>query len=46
MLIFVLDDPSIYDGAHVSVQLISRRLQEEKVLAMAEHIGKALHDGK
>lgn len=36
------DDPAIYDGAHVSVQLIGRRLQEEKVLALAEYVGDAL----
>jgi amidase len=38
----LLDDPEIYDGAHVSVQLIGRRLQEERVLALAEMIGDAL----
>lgn len=36
------DDPSIYDGTSVAVQLVGRRLQEEKVLTMAEYIGKAL----
>lgn len=36
------DDAEIYDGAHVSVQVIGRRLQEEKVLALAEMIGDAL----
>lgn len=36
------DDPEIYDGAHVAVQLVARRLQEEKCLALAEHIGDAL----
>ena len=41
-LIMFLDDAAIYDGAHVAVQLIGRRLQEEKVLAMAEHIGDAI----
>ncbi|ORY10927.1 amidase signature domain-containing protein [Clohesyomyces aquaticus] len=35
-------DPEIYDGAHVSVQLVGRRLQEEKMLAIAEYVGKAL----
>ena len=37
-----LDDPDIYDGAHVSVQVIGRRLQEEKILALAEFIGNAI----
>jgi amidase len=35
-------DPEIYDGAHVSVQLVGRRLQEEKMLALAEHISSLL----
>ncbi|MCJ1303695.1 Acetamidase [Hypocenomyce scalaris] len=35
-------DPDIYDGAHVAVQLVGRRLQEEKVLALAEHVGGAV----
>jgi amidase len=35
-------DPEIYDGAHVSVQVIGRRYQEEKVLALTEMIGDAL----
>lgn len=38
----LLDDAAVYDGAHVSVQLIGRRLQEEKVLALAEYVGDAL----
>lgn len=36
------DDAEIYDGAHVAVQLVGRRLQEEKVLALAEHVGGAI----
>jgi amidase len=36
------DDAKLYDGAHVSVQLIGRRLQEEKILALTEIIGDAL----
>ncbi|CAN9228722.1 unnamed protein product [Alternaria alternata] len=36
-------DPEIYDGAHVSVQLVGRRLQEEKMLAVAEYVGGLLH---
>ncbi|RAR02107.1 general amidase [Stemphylium lycopersici] len=35
-------DPSIYDGAHVSVQIVGRRLQEEKMLAIAEKIDSLL----
>lgn len=37
-----IDDPEIYDGAHVGVQLMGRRYQEEKILALSEMIGKAL----
>lgn len=37
------DDPEIYDGAHVSIQLVGRRLQEEKMLALAKYMGEALH---
>ncbi|TVY34670.1 Acetamidase [Lachnellula occidentalis] len=35
-------DPEIYDGAHVAVQIIGRRFQEEKVLALTEILGDAL----
>lgn len=35
-------DPEIYDGAHVAVQIVGRRLQEEKVLALAQLVGEAL----
>lgn len=37
-----LDDPELYDGAHVSVQIVGRRFQEEKVLAITEYLGDAL----
>lgn len=36
------DDPDIFDGAHVSLQIVGRRLQEEKILAFTEMIGDAL----
>ncbi|KAH7397255.1 amidase signature domain-containing protein [Pyrenochaeta sp. MPI-SDFR-AT-0127] len=35
-------DPEIYDGAHVSLQIVGRRLQEEKMLAVAEHVGSLI----
>ena len=38
----IIDDPATFNGAHVGVQLIGRRLQEEKVLALAEHVGNAI----
>ncbi len=36
------DDPELYDGTHVSVQIVGRRFQEEKVLAITEYLGDAL----
>ncbi|KAI9726801.1 MAG: Acetamidase [Chrysothrix sp. TS-e1954] len=35
-------DPEVYDGAPVALQLIGRRFQEEKMLALAGYVGKAL----
>ncbi|CAG8961864.1 hypothetical protein HYFRA_00013664 [Hymenoscyphus fraxineus] len=35
-------DPELYDGAHVAVQVVGRRFQEEKVLALTEILGDAL----
>ena len=35
-------DPELYHGAHVAVQLVGRRLQEEKVLALSEYLGGAI----
>ncbi|KIW04342.1 uncharacterized protein PV09_04632 [Verruconis gallopava] len=35
-------DPEIYDGAHTSLQVVGRRLQEEKMLAVAELVAQAL----
>lgn len=39
-------DAEIYDGAHVGIQLIGRRLQEEKMLALAEYLGQLLNPQK
>jgi amidase len=36
------DDPVIYDGAHVGLQIVGRRLKEEKILAIAEYVGKLI----
>jgi hypothetical protein len=36
------DDPELYDGAHVAVQIVGRRFQEEKVLVLTEILGDAL----
>jgi len=38
----ISDDPAIYDGTHVGVQIVGRRLQEEKMLALAEYVGRAV----
>ncbi|KAJ5548198.1 hypothetical protein N7513_005432 [Penicillium frequentans] len=35
-------DAKAYDGAPVGVQLMGRRLQEEKILTIAEYIGKEI----
>lgn len=35
-------DPEVYDGAHVSIQIVGRRLQEEKMLAIAEYVGAVI----
>ena len=42
MVLMIVDDPELYDGAHVSVQVVGRRFQEEKVLALTEILGDAL----
>ncbi|THZ48039.1 amidase [Aureobasidium pullulans] len=36
-------DPEIYDGAHVSLQVVCRRLEEEKVLAISEYVFQTIH---
>lgn len=35
-------DPEIYHGAHVALQIVGRRFQEEKMLALAEYLGAEL----
>ena len=35
-------DPDLYHGAPVSLQLVGKRLQEEKVLEMVEVVSEAL----
>ena len=37
-----LDDPSIFHGTPVAVQLMGRRLEEEKLLAIAEECQNVL----
>lgn len=40
------DDPDLYHGLPVNVQVIGRRFQEEKVLAITEYIDGLLKAGK
>ncbi|KAG5294430.1 amidase [Histoplasma ohiense] len=35
-------DAEIYDGAHVGLQLVGRRFQEERLIALAEYVGHAV----
>jgi amidase len=35
-----LDEPDVYDGAPVGIQMIARKYEEEKIWA----IGKIVHD--
>ena len=39
-------DPELYHGAPVAVQIVGRRLQEEKVLALSEYVGEAITKSK
>lgn len=36
------DDPEIYDGAPVGLQIVARKFEEEKVLAIAKTVYAAL----
>ena len=42
-LIWIADDPSAVDGMPVGLQVIGRRLQEEKVLAMVARVLEAVN---
>jgi Asp-tRNA(Asn)/Glu-tRNA(Gln) amidotransferase A subunit family amidase len=37
-----IDDPEAYHGAPVAVQVVGRRLTEERIMEIAEEIGKLL----
>ncbi|KAL8915650.1 MAG: hypothetical protein Q9172_006804 [Xanthocarpia lactea] len=41
----IVDDPEMYDGGPVGVQIVARKFEEEKVLAIAKHIHSALNIG-
>lgn len=38
----MVDDADTYDGAPVGVQFLGRRLQEEKMLTLAEYLGEEI----
>ena len=38
------DDPKVYDGGPVGVQLVARKYEEEKVWAIAKVVEAALKD--
>jgi amidase len=40
------DNPEIYDGGPVGVQLVARKYEEEKVLAIASIVNAALEKYK
>lgn len=42
LTLLMLDDPDIYHGAPVAVQIIGRRLTEERIMALAEEVGRLL----
>lgn len=42
LLYDTLDDPEIYHGAPVGVQLVARKFEEEKILAIANIVSSAL----
>lgn len=41
-----LDDPELYHGAPIGVQLVARKFEEEKILAIAEIVTAALQEFK
>jgi amidase len=42
----IVDDPGLQHGTPIGVQLVGRRFQEEKMIAIAEMFEKALATGK
>ena len=38
----MLDDPEIYDGAPVGVQIVARKFEEEKILAIGKIVWAVL----
>ena len=46
LIMTAADDPDIYDGAPVGVQLVARKFEEEKILAIAKIVCAALNTAK
>lgn len=42
----ILDDPEIYHGGPVGIQIVARKLEEEKILAIAKIVAAALESSK
>ena len=42
MMMIIIDDPEIYDGGPVGVQIVARKFEEEKVLAVGKIIQQIL----
>jgi Asp-tRNA(Asn)/Glu-tRNA(Gln) amidotransferase A subunit family amidase len=39
----MVDDPDIYHGGPVAVQVVGRRLREEQILEIAETVSTSIH---
>lgn len=39
-ILTLLDDPEIYHGAPIGLQLFGRRLEEEKIITIAEYLSE------
>ncbi len=46
MLISLSDDPDVYHGGPVGVQVVARKFEEEKILAIAAIVNAALEKMK
>jgi amidase len=42
----MVDDPEIYDGGPVGLQIVARKFEEEKILAIAKIVCAALESSK
>lgn len=38
----ISDDAELYDGAYIGIQLVGRAFEEEKVLVLAEYLGRLI----